>query len=76
MEVTDDAAVILPEDTEEGISEGLTDEESFPEDTESSLSAAIENISCESFDAHNSSSLREADSYDFLIEYEEVAAFY
>ena len=42
-EVTDDAAVILPEDTEEGISEGLTDEESFPEDTESSLSAAIEN---------------------------------
>ena len=42
-EVTDDAAVILPEDTEEGISEGLAEEGNFPEDTESSLSADIEN---------------------------------
>lgn len=42
-EVTDDAAVILPEDVEEEFSDELVEEEIFPEDTESSLSADIEN---------------------------------
>ena len=42
-EVTDDAAVIIPEEVNESISDSVTDEESFPEDTESSLSSDIEN---------------------------------
>ena len=42
-EVTDDAAVIIPEDVNESISDGLAEEENFPEDTESSLSSDIEN---------------------------------
>ena len=41
-EVTDDAAVILPEDVDEIESDGYTEDESIPEDTESSLSSEIE----------------------------------
>ena len=41
-EVTDDAALILPEDADESISDDLSDEESFPADTESSLSSDTE----------------------------------
>ncbi len=41
--VTEDAAVIIPEDVNESISEDLAEEDIFPEDTESSLSSDIEN---------------------------------
>ena len=42
-EVTEDAAVIYPENNDESIAEGVTEDESFPEDTESSLSSDTEN---------------------------------
>ena len=46
-EVTDDAALVLPEDVNESVSDDSAEGESFPDDTESSLSSEIENTESE-----------------------------